>query len=482
MTLVGIGLLMGTVVMTAQAIGAGNTHGCGAIWRTALAHALGVGVLMGGVCAFGESVLLALGQPEDIAAGGGRVLVALGLGLPGMLLYVATSFFLEGIGRPLPGMFIIIGANILNVVLNWFLVFGHGGFPALGAEGAAIATSIIRWCMFAAAAFYVLRVLDRRRFGIAAPSDPNARLGPRLRRFGLPMGIAHGLESGAFASMTLMAGVLGAAEVGGFTVPMNLLALAFMGAIGLATAASVRVGNAVGRGDSIGVRWAGWVAVGVASVYLIAFSALFLLAPTWLARLYTPDTAVLAIAVPTILVCAAAAVPERHTGSAHGRASRRVGRLARDLSLHGRVLDGDGPARLLARDTPGDGRRRSDALGLRRGGRGRGAARLALPARVRPRGPASMNDESPCANREARSHVSSHGGPVPARMRGERLSAMDCHSTTTVFERTFGEGKRSAEPWNRPADGWVRCARTTEILPRQPFNASARPARHGSSE
>ena len=71
MMLVGIGLLMGTVVMTAQAIGAGNTRGCGAIWRTALAHALGVGVLMGVVCAFGESVLLALGQPEDIAAGGG---------------------------------------------------------------------------------------------------------------------------------------------------------------------------------------------------------------------------------------------------------------------------------------------------------------------------------------------------------------------------------------------------------------------------
>ena len=310
MMLVGIGLLMGTVVMTAQAIGAGNTRGCGAIWRTALAHALGVGVLMGVVCAFGESVLLALGQPEDIAAGGGRVLVALGLGLPGMLLYVATSFFLEGIGRPLPGMIIIIGANLANVVLNWFLVFGHGGFPALGAEGAAIATSIIRWCMFAAAAFYVLRVLDRRRFGIAAPSDPTARLGPRLRRFGLPMGIAHGLESGAFAAMTLMAGVLGAAEVGGFTVSMNLLALAFMGGIGLATAASVRVGNAVGRGDSIGVRWAGWVAVGVAAVYLVAFSALFLLAPAWLARLYTADTAVLAIAAPTILVCAAAAVPD----------------------------------------------------------------------------------------------------------------------------------------------------------------------------
>ena len=310
MMLVGIGLLMGTVVMTAQAIGAGNARGCGAIWRTGLTHAIGVGVLMAGICAFGESVLLAFGQPDDIAAGGGRVLAMLGLGLPAMLLYVATSFFLEGIGRPVPGMVIIIGANVVNVALNWLLVFGHGGFPALGAEGAAIATTIVRWCMFAAAAFYVLRFVNRRRFGITAPGDPAARLGPRMRRIGLPMGIAHGMESGAFASMTLMAGVLGAAEVGGFSVPTNLLALVFMGAIGLATAASVRVGLAVGRGDPNGVRWAGWVAVGVAAVYLALVSTAFLLAPAWLAGLYTADAAVLAIAAPTMLVCAAAAVPD----------------------------------------------------------------------------------------------------------------------------------------------------------------------------
>ena len=308
--LVGIGLLMGTVVMTAQAIGAGNTEGCGAIWRTGLAHAFGVGLLMAAACAFGESLLLAIGQPEDIAAGGGRVLVALGVGLPGMLLYVATSFFLEGIGRPVPGMVIMIGANILNIALNWLLVFGNWGFPALGAEGAAIATSIVRWCMFAAAAVYVLRFVNRRRFGIMDPRDPAARLGQRMRRFGLPMGIAHGLEAGAFSTMTLMAGVLGAAEVGGFTIPMNLLALAFMGAIGLATAASVRVGNAAGRGDPSGVRWAGWVAVGVGVVYLAAVGVILAVAPTWLAAFYTTDAAVIAIAGPAILVSAIAAVPD----------------------------------------------------------------------------------------------------------------------------------------------------------------------------
>ena len=308
--LVGIGLLMGTVVMTAQAIGAGRPERCGAIWRTGLAHAAGVGVVMAVACAFGESLLLAIGQPEDIAAGGGRVLLALGYGLPGMLMYVATSFFLEGIGRPVPGMVIIIVANILNMGLNWLLIFGHGGFPALGAEGAAIASSIVRWCMFAAAALYVLRFINRRRFGIATASDPSQRLGPRMRRIGLPMGIAHGLEASAFAVMTLIAGLLGAAEVGGYSIPMNLLALAFMGAIGLSTAASVRVGNAVGREDPAGVRWAGWVAVGVATVYLAAAAIAFALVPIRLAALYTADAAVLAIAAPTILVCAVAAIPD----------------------------------------------------------------------------------------------------------------------------------------------------------------------------
>ena len=308
--LVGIGLLMGTIVMTAQAVGAGAPERCGAIWRTALAHAAVAGTVMATSCAFGEAFLLAAGQPESIAAGGGRVLAALGFGLPGMLLYVATSFFLEGIGRPVPGMVIIIGANILNIGLNWLLIFGHGGLPGLGAEGAAIATSIVRWCMFAAAALYVLRYVDRRHFGITAASDPAERLGPRMRRVGLPMGIAHGLEASAFAVMTLIAGLLGAAEVGGYSIPMNLLALAFMGAIGLSTATSVRVGNAVGRGDPAGVRWAGWVAVGVAAVYLAAVAVVFGLVPARLAALYTADAAVLAIAVPTIVVCAIAAIPD----------------------------------------------------------------------------------------------------------------------------------------------------------------------------
>ena len=308
--LVGIGLLMGTIVMVAQAVGAGHPEQCGAIWRTSLAQAALAGAVMATACAFGEWFLLAMGQPEDIAAGGGRV-------AGGTRLRNARGAAVRGDEllprrhRPsVPGMVIIIVANIVNVALNWLLIFGHGGFPALGAEGAAIASSIVRWCMFAAAALYVLRFVNRRRFGITAAADPAERFGPRMRRIGLPMGIAHGLEAGAFAVMTLFAGLLGAAEVGGYSITTNLLALAFMGAIGLSTAASVRVGNAVGRGDPAGVRWSGCVAVGVAMLYLAMAAVVFGLLPDWLATLYTADAAVLAIAGATIVIGAFAAIPD----------------------------------------------------------------------------------------------------------------------------------------------------------------------------
>ena len=308
--LIGIGLLMGTVVMTSQAIGSGNPQHCGAIWREALKHALFVGVLILIVSRFGEWFLLLIGQPEDIAVGGGKVLSALGWGLPGIFLYIATAFFLEGISRPLPGMVIMIAANILNIILNWFLIYGQGGLSALGAEGAAMATSITRWCMFIAIGGYVLLYVHRRRYGIGAKADASARLGARMRRIGLPMSIAHGMESSAFATMTLFAGLLGAAEVGGYSIAINLLTLSFMGTLGIATAASIRVGNAVGRHDPASVRWAGWVAVSLTLVYVLIVATLFILTSSWLIGWYTLDKTVIAIAIPTITICALATIPD----------------------------------------------------------------------------------------------------------------------------------------------------------------------------
>lgn len=310
MLLLGIGMLMGMLVLGAQAMGAGRETEAGHLWRVSLLHALLMGVAFAAVCGAGELVLLLAGQSPRLAAGGGGVLLMFAWGLPAMLLHAATSFFLESTGRANPGMWVMLLANVLNVALNWVFIFGNLGAPAMGAEGAALATSLVRWFMFASLAGYALVVLDRRRFGISGRIPDFAGVSRRLRRFGYPMGLAHALESAAFAAMTLFAGLVGADQVAGFQVAFNLVAMVFMSAIGIAAAASIRVGNAVGRGDGAGVRAAGWVAAALAGVLLGCIGTVLGLSPQGFARLYSTDPAVLAVAAPCILVAAVAVVPD----------------------------------------------------------------------------------------------------------------------------------------------------------------------------
>lgn len=310
MLLVGIGLLLGTVVLTAQADGAGDTRVCGGVWRVALRHAAVLGLVFVVLCLAGERFLLLTGQSPELARGGGAVLVIMGWGLPGMLMFSASTFFLEGISRPLPGMFIMLVANILNAILNWIFIGGHLGAPAMGAEGAALATTIVRWFMFAAIAGFIATRLDREKYGLRFAPLGEGGIGKRLRRIGYPMGLAHGLESSAFSALTLFAGLLGPVQVSGYLVAMNLVATVFMGAVGFATAASVRVGNAVGRRDVHGARIAGWIAVAATCVVMLVLGIVFRAFPEFLSAIHASDTRITAVAVPTLLVAAFALVPD----------------------------------------------------------------------------------------------------------------------------------------------------------------------------
>jgi MATE family multidrug resistance protein len=308
--LIGIGLLLGTVILTAKADGAGRSGECGAIWRISLIHAAVCGVLGLLLSYGGEWFLLQVGQGPDLARGSGAVMIAFAWGIPGMLLYVATTLFLEGISRPVPSMLIMLLANILNAFLNWLLIFGNWGLPALGGEGAAWATTIVRWFMFFAAAAYVWFALDRRHYGITAAIADVRGLSRLLRRIGYPMALSQGMESSAFSAMTLFAGLLGPVQVAAFQALMSSIALVFMFALGLAVAASVRVANAVGRRDASGIRYAGWVAAGLAAVMLSVFALLFASFPAAVASIYTTEPEVKVVAVAAIAMSAFMLIPD----------------------------------------------------------------------------------------------------------------------------------------------------------------------------
>src|SRR5262249_10300571 len=114
MVAVSVGLMVGAVVLTAQADGAGRQKECGRFWRLAMLLSVGIGLLFSVILLRGDLLLHLLGENDDIAAGGGKVMQMWAIGMPAAVLYGATSTFLEGISRPRTGMIVSLGANLVN--------------------------------------------------------------------------------------------------------------------------------------------------------------------------------------------------------------------------------------------------------------------------------------------------------------------------------------------------------------------------------
>lgn len=300
--LAGIGMMVGTAVLSAQAQGARSEHECGVIWRVAALHGIVIGFVAAALCGLGEWLFPLLQQPSDLVGGASNVLLLLGLGMPGTLVFVASSLFLESLGRPRVGLVLMIVANLANAGLNWLMIYGQFGLPAMGAEGAALATTIVRTVMGIAIVIYILRLSDGAQFNVRGPWTDAWAIGRKFRRIGYPLGLAQGLESLSFAALTFIAGLLGAEAVGAFQIVINVVAFCFMTAVGIGTAAAVRVGGAVGRGVATEVALAGWSGL-ISIVGVMAGLALLLaLVPDVIAGLFTVDAGVLAIVIPTLLV------------------------------------------------------------------------------------------------------------------------------------------------------------------------------------
>ncbi len=297
---IGIGLMTGVVVLSAQADGAGRPDQCGRIWRLGLLVAAALGVIYVVAMLWGEPLLLALGQAPDVAAGGGRVILMFAPGMPELVMFTATTAFLESINRPLPGMVVSLGANLVSVALCAWLIFGGLGLPGMGAAGAALGISLIRWIMLIAIVGYVLRMRDGDHYGVRAPLDRDFTTILKLLRVGTPLALAQALEATAFAMTTNFAGWLGKAPLAAFYNALNLNANVFMLAIGVATATSVRVANAVGRQDQTGIRHAGWVGAGLIIAVTLVTGLIISQTREPIAAFYAEDALVRALMVSAL--------------------------------------------------------------------------------------------------------------------------------------------------------------------------------------
>ncbi|WP_051329452.1 MATE family efflux transporter [Geminicoccus roseus] len=300
--LLGIGLATGTVVLVSQAMGAGQPGETGRIWRIACLDTALLGLATALLLLPGETILSWLGQSPEVVAGGARVMRAFALAMPAVLLFAVTSYFLEAISRPHAGMAVMWLGNVLNLVLNWILMFGPFGLPMLGAEGAALGTSITRWVMAAALILYAFRFAGHLAYGVRGPLGDVRGVRRRLLRLGLPFAASQGLESSAFQFILVMAGWLGTTQLAAHQAAMNLNALLYMLTLGVATATSVRVGHAVGRARPDQIARAGWVGTGMGLAIMLVCAPLLAGFRQQIGELYAADPVVVIAIASTILV------------------------------------------------------------------------------------------------------------------------------------------------------------------------------------
>ncbi len=306
-----IGLLSGVQVMASRAIGEGRPREAGAALRKGLVYASWIGA--------GATALLILGGPAFLRVSGvgpalarGAVdpLIVLALSLPGFTLSVAAGAWLEGLGRPRPVMILMWAANVVNLAVNLVLVPGHWGLPALGAAGAAGATLCARLLLTLGALAYIARMPDARALGVFDKPGRDRAREIEQRRIGYGAGASQFFEVGAFATMTLIAGSLGATVVAAYTVVLNVVSLIFMVPLGMATATAVMVARAYGARRPAALNRAAFLGFSVTAVFALAAALAVWPAARLIALGYTTDPATAATAAAGLALACLMLVPD----------------------------------------------------------------------------------------------------------------------------------------------------------------------------
>jgi MATE family multidrug resistance protein len=336
----------------AQAVGAADGRAIRQGFQRGIVLALLLSLPTAGLMLFAEPILLFLRQPADVAHLAGQYAVA---SIPGILAFYGFSAVrqtLQAFGRVAPILWTVVGANIANAFFDWILIFGNLGFPAAGVVGSAWATAASRWLMFLGIVVFGWEQLRPHIRGSWRAAFDRSALGGMLR-LGLPIGIHQWLEISAFGGALVLMGAFGTLALAAHQIAITLAALTYMVPLGTASAAAVLVGHAIGRGDPEGARREASAAV-VCGVGFMACAALVLLAaPHALARIFTADEQVIALAITLIPVAGVFQVFDGiqgvSSGILRGAADTRVPML---LNLLGFVCVGLPAAWWLSRETP----------------------------------------------------------------------------------------------------------------------------------
>lgn len=285
LNMLGNGFGMAVSPLVAEAEARGDMTTSRRATRMALWLSIGFFILAFPLWWWSERMMLMLGQEPQIASAAQEYLRIAGFSmLPGLGVMVLKNF-LSALERTRVILLSTVGLAIINVPLNWIMIFGNLGFPELGIKGAAIATLIAATGSFVILAVYIIRKFPEhelfRRFWVSDSAAIST-----VFRLGLPIGLTGIAEGGLFSASAVMMGWIGEVPLAAHGIALQLSALTFMSHLGLSQGLTVRAGQALGRRDEPYLRDATWAALGLSGVWVLITVLLYLTIPQLLIGLF----------------------------------------------------------------------------------------------------------------------------------------------------------------------------------------------------
>jgi MATE family multidrug resistance protein len=306
----GSGFAKAVMPMVASANSQGDERQVRRVARMGLWLSILFSVLTYPVFWWSGSILLALGQEEEVSALVQQYLRIAGLGMCPALLVMVLKSYLSALERTQVVLWVTVAAVPLNVLLNWALIFGNLGAPELGVAGSAIATVAVQIVSLGLIVLYAALLPALKKYSLFQrfwrPDWPGFWA---VFRLGWPMGLTGLAESGLFQASALMMGWIGTTELAAHGIALEITALAFMVHVGLSNAVTVRGGQAYGAADWIALRQGALTGIALSFGMALLTVCLFLLAPKALIWPFLnpddPASATIIVTGTALLACAA---------------------------------------------------------------------------------------------------------------------------------------------------------------------------------
>ncbi len=304
LAIVGIGTLTAISPLVAKAKAEGHNNECAFLFRDGLKASAVLGfILMAGIWILTTN-LEWFKQTNEVTALTKNYLHLLNIGTLPMLFFLALKQFSDGLSITKPAAIITILAVALNVFINWLLIYGNWGFPAMGLLGTGVATTVSRFAMAFAMLWYVLKNVRYKHEIKIKDAKTNDKGLQQIFAIGLPSGFQYFFEVGAFAFAAIMIGWIGATELAAHQVAINIASVTYMIATGLSAAGSIAVGDALGRRNRKDIQQSGYAAMILAAVFMGFCALLFSLFTQQIVGFYIQDQAVSNMAQTLIIIAA----------------------------------------------------------------------------------------------------------------------------------------------------------------------------------